>query len=146
MPMIVVGADTAPGNALIEALDAAKREIRVFVTDERDGLRLKARGFKVATGDVSDHSHVEAAATRCFTAVLITEAAHDSRERSFADTPREVLEGWAKAVSISEVKRVIWVTGDSYPDTDVDEVAAADPSDAGFVRAVLELDEAASLG
>ncbi len=143
--MIVVGADTAPGNALIEALDATAREIRVFVTDETEALELKARGFKVATGDVSDHTHVEAAATRCFSAVLISEAARDERERSFADTSQEVLEGWAMAVSNSNVTRVIWVTDGGYPDTDVGEVAAVDPSDAGFVKAVLDLDEAASL-
>jgi nucleoside-diphosphate-sugar epimerase len=145
MPMIVVGADTAAGNVLIEALDAAAREIRVFVTDEEQGRRLKDRGFKVATGDVSDHTHVEAAATRCFSAVLVAEAAHDSRERSFADTPRAVLEGWANAVSNSKVTRVIWVTAGSYPDTDVSEVAAVDPTAPGFVKVVLDLDEAASL-
>lgn len=145
MPMIVVGADTGPGAALLETLDAPAREIRVFVTDEARGLELKGRGFKVATGDVSDESHVEAAATRCFSAVLITEAAHDGRERSFADTPDEVLEGWAKAVSNSKVKRVIWVTGDAHPDTGVDEVAVVDPQDPSFVTTVIELDEAASL-
>lgn len=145
MPMIVVGADTVAGRALLDALDARIREIRVFVTDEGLGLQLKSRGFKVATGDVSDHSHVEAAATRCFSAVLISEAAHDSRERSFAETPQEVLEGWAKAVSNSKVSRVIWVTDSGYPDTEADEVAVVDPSGDDFVKAVVELDEAANL-
>lgn len=143
--MIVVGADTPAGEALLKSLDATAREIRVFVTDEKIGLQLKEAGFKVATGDVSDDSHVEAAATRCFSAVLISEAATDSRERSFADTEDEVMSGWAKAASNSNVKRVIWVTGGDYPETDVAEVAVVDPSQAGFEKTVVDLDEAATL-
>ena len=145
MPMIVVGADTKVGEALLERLDASAREIRVFVTDEARGLELKDAGFKVATGDVSDESHVEGAATRCFSAVLISEAAHDDRERSFADSAADVLEGWAKAVSNSKVTRVIWVTDGDYPDTAVREVAVVDPSETGFVRAIVDLDEASTL-
>ena len=91
MPLIVVGADTKPGASLLDTLDPTVREIRVFVSDEARGRELRERGFKVATGDVSDDSHVEAASTRCFSAVLITEAARDDRERSFADTPEKVL-------------------------------------------------------
>ena len=144
--MIVVGADTPPGAALIETLDAPAREIRVFVTNEARGLELKGQGFKVATGDVSDESHVEAAATRCFSAVLIAEAAHDARQRSFADSADKVLEGWAKAVSNSKVRRVIWVTGGDHPQTSVTEVAVVDPANPSFVERVIELDEAASLG
>lgn len=143
--MIVVGADTAPGAALLDTLDAPAREIRVFVTDEARSRELKDRGFKVATGDVSDESHVEAAATRCFSAVLITEAAHDARERAFADTAEKVLEGWANAVSNSKVNRVIWVTGDEHPATGVTEVAVVDPADPAFVEKVMSLDEASSL-
>lgn len=143
--MIVVGADTTAGEALLESLDASAREIRVFVSDESRGLELKEAGFKVATGDVSDDSHVEAAATRCFSAVLISEAARDSRERSFAGTEAEVLAGWARAVSNSKVTRVIWVTDGDYPDTDVDEVTQVDPSDVGFEKTVVDLDDAATL-
>jgi putative NADH-flavin reductase len=145
MPLIVVGADTRAGEAILEQLDAQEREIRVFVTDEARGLQLKQRGFKVATGDVSDESHVEAACLRCFSAVLITEAAGDDRERSFADSPGEVLEGWARAVSNSQVRRVIWVTGRDHPRTDVDEVVSVDPDDPRFAEMVVELDEAHSI-
>ncbi|HEX6287069.1 MAG TPA: hypothetical protein VFZ80_06260 [Acidimicrobiia bacterium] len=145
MPMIVVGADTTPGAVLLSQLDASAREIRVFVTDEARGLELKGAGFKVATGDVSDDSHVEAAATRCFSAVLISEAAHDDRERSFARNAADVLEGWAKAVSNSKVRRVIWVTDGDYPDTSVPEVAVVDPSETDFARKIVDLDEAAKL-
>lgn len=143
--MIVVGADTGSGSALVERLDASDREIRLFVSDETKGLELKGRGFKVATGDVSDDSHVEAASTRCFSAVLIAEAARDDRERSFADTADGVLQGWATAVARSNVTRVIWVTSEDHPETDVDQVAIVDPSDPDFVQKVIELDDAHSL-
>lgn len=145
MPLIIVGADTDAGASLLADLDPREREIRVFVSDEALGQELKKRGFKVATGDVSDESHVEAASTRCFSAVLITEAATDARERSFADSADRVLNGWANAVSSSKVKRVIWVTETDPPETMVDEVAVVRPSQPGFVNTITELDEAGSI-
>lgn len=145
MPLIVVGADTRAGEAILERLDAPEREIRVFVTDEATGLRLKERGFKVATGDVSDESHIEAAALRCFSAVLIAEAATDDRERAFASSPQDVLEAWARAMSGSEVNRVIWVTEGDFPDTHADEVTCVDPTDPEFAETVIDLDEAHSI-
>lgn len=145
MPLIVVGADTGPGTEILERLSAQNREIRVFVSDEGRGLELKNRGFKVATGDVSDDSHVEAASTRCFSAVLVADAAADERERSFADTPQDVLEGWAQAVANSNVKRVIWVITDEPPRVGVGEVATVDPRERGFAEKVVALDEADSL-
>lgn len=145
MPLIVIGADTGPGTALVEALDASAREIRVFVTNESRGLELKKQGFKVATGDVSDQSHVEAASTRCFSAVLIDDAAHDDRERSFADSPEATLQGWADAITRSRVKRVIWITAADHPESEIEEVAVVDPSDPDFVGTVIELDEAQSI-
>ena len=54
--MIVIGADTAAGEAILQGLDEPEREIRIFVTDEDFGFRMKKRGFKVAIGDVSDES------------------------------------------------------------------------------------------
>ena len=63
----------------------------------------------MALGDVSDPSHVGAACLRCFSAVLVTEAAHDGRERSFASGPEAVLAGWVDAVREAAVNRVIWV-------------------------------------
>jgi uncharacterized protein YbjT (DUF2867 family) len=141
MPLIVVGADTETGNRLVEKLDPTAREIRVFVSDENRALQLRGRGFKVATGDVSDESHVEAASTRCFSAVLITEAANDVRERSFADTAGRVLDGWARAMLNSGVKRVIWVTDDAPPETGVAEVAVVSPSQPEFVDTIVDLDE-----
>lgn len=146
MPLIVVGADTDAGEAILKRLDHPEREVRVFVTDEEKGLELKDRGFKVATGDVSDESHVEAASLRCFSAVLIVEAARDERERSFASTPDAVIQGWARAVSNSAVTRVIWVSDAEAPETSAREVALVDPSDPQLASTVLELDDAASLG
>jgi nucleoside-diphosphate-sugar epimerase len=145
MPLIVVGADTREGQEILDRLQAPEREVRVFVSDESAGLALRELGFKVATGDVSDESHVEAAALRCFSAVLITEAATDGRERAFASTPREVLEGWARAMKASEVTRVIWVTDGEFPETRAQEVTSVDPSDPGFADTVIAMDDAHSI-
>lgn len=145
MPVIIVGADTAPGAAILDRLYDPVREIRVFVSDETMGLRLKDRGCKVAIGDVSDESHVEAAATRCFSAVLVGDAASDDRERSFADTPEQVLQGWANAVGNSSVSRVIWVLDGDPPATEANEVVRVDPGDPDLAGAVFELDDARSL-
>ncbi|MGD2100882.1 MAG: NAD-binding protein [Acidimicrobiia bacterium] len=146
MPLIVVGADTRAGRAILEPHDPRRREVRVFVTDESVGNELRSRGFKVAVGDVSDESHVEAASTRCFSAVLIAQAATDSRERSFAVGSDQVLNGWASAVANSKVKRVIWVTGDEPPETDVAEVAVVSPDSPDLAKEVTDLDDIASLG
>lgn len=146
VPVIVVGADTDVGKAIADRLHQPKREVRVFVTDPEVGLSLRRDGFKVALGDVSDASHVEAAATRCFTAVLIAEASGDARERSFASTPAQVLRGWADAVARSGVTRVIWVTASEHPETRAKEVAVVDPAQPEVATLVFELDDARSLG
>lgn len=147
MPLIVIGADTYAGESILGRLERhqPEREIRAFVTDEAKGLELKERGFKVATGDVSDESHVEAAALRCFSAVLVAEAAHDTRLRSFADSAEEVLQGWARAVAGSQVRRVIWVTDRAYPETAAPEVTSVDPSSPDLADTVAALDDAQSI-
>jgi len=142
MPVIVIGADTAAGEAILQGLDEPDREIRVFVTDEDFGFRMKKRGFKVAMGDVSDESHIEAATTSCFTAILVGEAATDDRERAFLNDPEEVMAAWARASSSSGVTRVIWVTGDEPPKTTTREVTKVDPADPNFVSRIVELDDA----
>lgn len=121
MPVIVVGADTPVGQAIIDALIEPDREVRAFVTDPAAAESLKRRGVKVALGDVSDPSHIEGAATHCFSAVLVTEAAGDDRERAFATDPEAVLGGWADAVG--SVQRAIWVTSDSHPSAPTPESA-----------------------
>lgn len=143
--MIVVGADTVAGESILAGLEHTEREIRVFVTDEAKARRFKSRGYKVATGDVSDDSHVEGAAYRCFSAVLVVEAADDDRERSFADTPAQVLKGWARAVADAKVRRVIWVTDEEPPETAVPEVAKVSPNDPALPSTVMALDEVSSL-
>lgn len=142
MPVIVVGADTLPGSLIIDSLVKPKREVRAFVTDPQEAARLKEKGVKVALGDVSDESHVEGAALRCFSAVLVTAAAEDERERSFADTPNEVIAGWARAVARSKVKRVIWVTDKVPPSVERAEVAIVEPDHPEVATRVAQLDDA----
>ena len=145
MPAIVVGADTPNGLAILDGLQEPLREVRAFVTDETLGVQLKERGFKVAIGDVTDESHVEAATMRCFTAILVTEAAVDERERSFIDEPGEIAESWARAVVASEVTRVIWVSDSEPPSVGAREVAQVSPSDPNLVEEVVRLDDAQTI-
>ena len=145
MPVIVVGADTEPGRAIVAGMLAPGREVRAFVSDIETATTLKRSGAKVALGDVSDESHVQGASMRCHTAVLVVEAARDGRERSFASTERQVLEGWASAVTASGVIRVIWVgDGDPVP-TGTRESARVSPSHPDLVGQVVALDNAITL-
>lgn len=146
MPVIVVGADTGPGRAVVEEMADPRREIRVFVSDPDQAAGYRRRGLKVALGDVSDESHVEAAARMCFTAVLIAEAAVDARERSFADNPSQVLEGWARAAKSAGVTRVIWVIDSDPPTTETPELATVSPALTDLAARVAEIDEAQRTG
>jgi len=118
MPVIVVGADTPLGEATIAALLPREGEVRAFVTSPAAAAALKVRGVKVALGDVSDGSHVGGAAMRVFCAVLISTAASDDRERSFAADRSGVLRAWVHGMNDAKVSRVIAVA-DS-----IDDVAA----------------------
>lgn len=109
MPVIVIGADTVIGRAAVDALLPGAAELRAFVTDPDEINALKARGVKVAVGDVSDGSHVGGAAMRAFCAVLVPEAACDGRERSFAASPAAVVSAWADGLRDAGVHRAIWV-------------------------------------
>ena len=151
MPVIVVGADTPIGDAIISTVCRSAAEVRAFITLDTAAGRLKELGVKVAMGDVSDSSHVEAAALYCFCAVLVTEAAYDERDRAFAQHPDEVLSGWADAARNAGVRRVIWVEEkhrkEPYPGS-VGEVATVfvDGDLEGAARSVGELEEAERLG
>jgi uncharacterized protein YbjT (DUF2867 family) len=145
MPVIVVGADTTQGRAVVEGLIEPGREVRAFVTDVDAATELRRAGVKVALGDVSDDSHVAGAATNCFTAVLITEAARDDRERSFATSEEQVLRGWASATSASGVTRVIWVHDGEAPRVEVKEVRSVSPDHPTLVEEVVALDDARTL-
>lgn len=109
MPVIVVGADTPEGSEAVEALLGRQGEVRAFVSDPSSAKNLKAKGVKVALGDISDASHVGGAALNTFSAVLISTAAEDERERSFARSTAEVLSAWAEALRDAGTNRMIWV-------------------------------------
>ncbi|MEE9298141.1 MAG: NAD(P)H-binding protein [Acidimicrobiia bacterium] len=109
MPVIVVGADTPLGEAVANALGGRNGDVRAFVTDSEAAARLRRRAIKVAVGDVSDGSHIEAAALGCFTAILIGFAAVDDRERSFSDGPTAIVSAWLKALGDAGVRRLIWL-------------------------------------
>jgi hypothetical protein len=109
---------------------------------------LRAAGIKVATGDVSDESHISAACNNCFTAVLVVAAASDDRERAFAGSGDSVLEGWAAAVKAAAVRRVIWIGEGSITPSGVAEqvsVQASGRSIDQVVDEVVALDEPAHL-
>lgn len=147
MPVIVVGADTPLGLRITEALSDTDQEVRAFVTSPEARQLLRKLGVKVAVGDVSDASHVEGACTNAFTAVLVTEAASDDRERSFARDTVKVLGGWCEAVKSADVTRVIWVDHGEPPIARLAEEAVVDaglPADE-VVRRVVALDEAESI-
>jgi uncharacterized protein YbjT (DUF2867 family) len=142
MPVIVVGADTETGRAVVEGLIEPGREVRAFVSDVDAATALRRAGVKVALGDVSDDSHIQGAAMNCFTAVLVTEAARDDRERSFATSEEQVLEGWAEATSASGVTRVIWVHDGEVPPVQASEVRIVSPTHPSLVTEVAALDNA----
>jgi putative NADH-flavin reductase len=145
MPVMVVGADTETGRALIDGLVAPGREVRAFVSDPGAVAELKSLGVKVALGDVSDESHIQGSLTNCFTAVLVTEAARDERERSFATSEEQVIKGWASAAAASGVTRVIWVHDGEPPTMAGVETRTVSPVSPGLVEEVLALDDARTL-
>ena len=114
MPVIVIGADTPSGEAIVAVLVARGGEVRAFVTNPAVGSSFKGRGVKVAVGDLSDGSHVGAAAFNSFTAVLTEDAASDGRQYDFAVDTAGVLAGWATALREAGITRAIWV-GDPPP-------------------------------
>ena len=150
MPVIIVGADTAVGDAIVNAVVPNAVEVRTFISDEARVDEFKRRGTKVATGDVSDASHIEGASLRCFCAVLVIDAATDDRERAFAQSTATTLAGWATAIRNSGVKRAIWVGVDpdsaEFPDS-VAEVAVVVGDDdlLGVAQAVARLEDAEQL-
>ena len=147
MPIMIVGADTGIGRPIVEHVVDSVREVRAFVSDSHIAAELKALGVKTALGDVSDDSHVGAACTNVFTAVLVGEAAEDARERSFASTPAAVLAAWSRAVSGAGVRRVLWVGVSEPPDVSVPEVAvvATEGPIEEIVRTVASLDASGSI-
>lgn len=123
MPVIVIGADTPVGSSIIDGLLPRDGEVRAFVSDIETGLALKERSAKVAIGDISDGSHVGGAALNTFCAVVISEAAIDTRERSFASDPAAVIAAWVEGLTDARVKRVIVVDHPDVPIGKLPDVA-----------------------
>lgn len=115
MPLIVIGADTPQGEAIVEAASARGGEIRAFVTDPDKATLMRSRGLKVAMGDISDASHVGGAAIGAFCAVLISTAATDARERSFSTDPDATVTSWIDEVVRAGVNRIILVADSPLP-------------------------------
>lgn len=146
MPLLVVGADHAFGEAIVRQTLAPGREVRAFVTDPAKGAQLKMLGAKVAIGDLSDEGHIAAAATRCFAVAFVLDAVSDGREVSFAE-PTEVPALWAAAAEAAGVTRVMWV-GAEGPEVRVAEVAMVAVSDRqpdDIAAEVAALDDRATL-
>ena len=131
MPVIVVGADTEFGRAIVARLSGRDGEVRAFVTNPSAVQELRDLGIKVAVGDVSDGSHVGGAALQAFSAVLVAEAATDGRERAFAPTPEAVLAAWLEGIADAGVRRVIWVGAGEMP---------ASVAECGLERAAIDTD------
>lgn len=147
MPVIVIGADTTAGIRVVERLAGPGREVRAFVSSAEIGDRLRRLGVKVALGDISDQSHVAAACTNCFSAVLMAGAATDGRELGFAQSPGQVWEGWAASIKESTVRRAIWVGDERPPPSGAPEevVVAVGPDLSALADQVAALDEAVAL-
>ena len=108
MPVIVIGADTELGHAIVPALQPASGEIRLFASDAAAVARYRPFA-KVAVGDISDGTHVGGAAIGAFCAIVIAGAAHDDRERHFAASPVELFAQWADGLGDAGISRVIVV-------------------------------------
>ena len=146
LPVIVVGADHPLGEVIARKLAAPDREVRAFISSVNSHGPLRSLGIKVAIGDLSDESHVEAAATSCFTAVFIEPALGDGRELAFAE-PDAAAQGWAKAAAGARVQRVIWVGGvaPSLTAPEMAAVAVDDRSPEEIADEVALLDDLAQL-
>lgn len=151
MPVLVVGADTPYGEAIVATLLEREGELRAFISDVSRIDKLRDRKVKVAFGDVSDPSHIEGAGSNAFCVVLVTSAANDGRETAFAENPDEILRGWAVAVKAAGVQRSIWVTeGEPIPEWEGSSpesvlVDTAGKSPAEVARQVSELEDAGRL-
>lgn len=147
MPVIVIGADTPTGQAVVERLAGRSGEVRAVVEDPQVAGRLKELGIKVATGDISDDSLVGLAAHEAYTAVLVFEAISDGRDLAFAPDPETMVRRWLAALRTAGVRRVIAVGGGPTLGNEEMEQAVVPaglrPEEAA--QRVVELDEAARL-
>ena len=150
MPVIVVGADTSAGEEIVTSLASNAGEVRAFITDPDRAEALRKQGCKVAIGDVSDASHIQIAAFECFTAVLVTEATSDDRERSFAADPGAVAAAWMEAIRDAGIHRLIWVGSGPLQEPPGEqvcpEVVTLQTDQPGLAQEVARLNELEALG
>ena len=116
MPVMVVGAETALGEAVTRRLLRTGGQVRVYIDPEHDDLidDYRALGCKVARGAVEDTGRLEIALTQVHTVVHAPD--------SLLDDPGEVLDGLAavaEAAVDANVRRLVWPSW----------LGAADPGD-----------------
>jgi uncharacterized protein YbjT (DUF2867 family) len=109
MPVLVTGAETAVGRAVVRRLAADGGEVRVFLDLERvlvaDPAPFKALGCKVAQGALDDEGHVESALERVHTVMHLAS--------SPLDDPSRMLDAAATMLSAAigaGCRRVIWLS------------------------------------
>lgn len=108
MPVMITGAESGLGAQVIERLRPTGGELRAYldatIATEDDANRLRARGCKVALGELDDEGHLEAALEQVHTvAHCWTGPLHD---------PQAQVEAAATVSSAAlgaGVRRLIWV-------------------------------------
>lgn len=105
MPVMVVGAETALGEAVTRRLVRTGGQVRVYLDPEHDDLvdDYRALGCKVARGEVSDAGRLEVALTQVHTVIVAGD--------SLLDPPEEVLDGLAAVAEAgvgANVRRLVW--------------------------------------
>lgn len=123
MPVMVVGAETALGEAVTRRLLRTGGQVRVYIDPEHDDLidDYRALGCKVARGAVEDTSRLEVALTQVHTVIHAAD--------SLLDEPGEVLDALAsvtEAAVDANVRRLVWPSwiGAAAPGDDWTRMAA----------------------
>lgn len=109
MPVLVTGAESAVGRAVVRRLAAGGGEVRVFLDLERasvtDPVPFRALGCKVAQGALDDEGHVESALQRVHTVMHLASSPLDDPPRML-DAAATVLSG----VIGAGCRRLVWLS------------------------------------
>ena len=121
MPVMVVGAETALGEAVTRRLLRTGGQVRVYIDPDQDDLieDYRALGCKVARGTVEDVGRLEVALTQVHTVI--------HAQDSLLDEPAEVLDGLAavaEAAVDANVRRLVWPSW----------IGAGEPGDDAWLR------------